>query len=222
MVQSLRLTQPPPITQLWVRGRPEPHCPFIGGLSPLNSRSGKLPCVLSACHAGHVTLQGAPCWWTILVYGFCNSLPPNHLCQQMTSETEENAPQSLEINLLLPPPLFFPDRKYSRLCRSQSHVAKLPESPLGGGPRDLPPTPFSHVPEGARSNFPWTQEVSTVWWEPRAGPHIGGVCFLPQLNCEGILRALHKSGCQIFPSCYDLCVQWDREHVGVTPRAVTP
>lgn len=119
MVQSLRLTQPPPITQLWVRGRPEPHCPSIGGLSPLNSRSRQLPCVLSACRAGHVTLQGAPCWWTILVYGFCNSLPPNHMCQQMTSEAEEHAPQSLEISLLLPPPLLC-QQKIQPLCRSGS------------------------------------------------------------------------------------------------------
>lgn len=60
--------------------------------------------------------------------------------------------------------------------------------------------------------------VGTQSWTP----HWWCLCFLPQLNCEGILRALHTSGCQIFPSCYDLCVQWDREHVGVTPRAVTP
>lgn len=175
MVQSLRLTQPPPITQLWVRGRPEPHCPSIGGLSPLNSRSGKLPCVLSACRAGHVTLQGGPCWWTILVYGFCNSLPPNHMCQQMSSETEENAPQSLEISLLLRPPLLFPDRKYSRSVDPSPTWQSFQSLPWEVGPGTSPRTPFSHVPEGARSNFPWTQEVSTVWWEPRAGPHIGGV-----------------------------------------------
>lgn len=81
-----------------------------------------------------------------------------------------------------------------------------------------------HVPEGARSNFPWTQEVRTVWYgELRAGPQIGGVCFLHQLNSMGVLHA-HSIQVAVGVSCPAVtCFQWDGEHVvGVTPRAVTP
>lgn len=80
-----------------------------------------------------------------------------------------------------------------------------------------------HVPEGARSNFPWTQEVRTVWYgELRAGPQIGGVCFLHQLNSMGVLHA-HSIQVAVGVSCPAVtCFQWDGEHVvGVTPRAVS-
>lgn len=72
------------------------------------------------------------------------------------------------------------------------------------------PNTLPHIPEGARSYFPWTQKVRTVWsGEPRAGPQIGGICFLHQLNSMGVLHAQHTNGCWGFLSSCDLsAVGW--------------
>lgn len=88
------------------------HSCGYGGQSAPNSRSRKLPCVLSTSRCRSCCCEGCLCWWTILAVWILQFLSPKaHLpTAQVTSKAEENAPQSLEIRLLLPSPLFFPEK----------------------------------------------------------------------------------------------------------------